>query len=102
MSSITPAPILEVWADATGNVATLTQNQIGQGVVLNSSVVSNIPNAALQIVWYAAQALQQTAGLYSSVIPYAFPNQATIIQYVNSQFYARRFIRSAMRSHSRR
>ena len=87
------SPILKVWAADSSNVSSLTQGQIGAGIVLNSSVVSDDPNAALQIAYEAAQYLQQTAGLYSALIPYAYPAQATIIQYVNSEYFVRRFIR---------
>ena len=86
-------PILKVWAGDSSNVSSPTQTDIGKGILLNSSVVSDDPNFALQYVWAAAQYLQQTAGLYSALIPYAYPAQATVVQYVNSQYYARRFIR---------
>ncbi len=92
--ALTLSEILKVWAADSVNVSSPTQGEIGDGLIFGSNIVSNNPNAAYQLVWLASQYLQRTAGLYSPLIPYIYPNQATIIQFVGGEYFARKFIRT--------
>ena len=74
-------PILKYWAEDSANVKSLTQSDIGAGIVLQSDIYSNEVNAATQSVWQAVQYLQHTGGLYNAVIPYTNPDVVSIITY---------------------
>lgn len=86
-------PILKYWAEDSANVKSLTQSDIGNGIVLQSDIYSNEVNAAEQYVWQAVQYLQHTGGLYSPLIPYLNPDVASLITYNNGIYNINKYLR---------